>query len=169
MNNQASLAPQPPLYSDTETYSQGVIGPVYFKLSNLKIEGQSTAPALPGQSPYIIEADEEFVISVDLEFNEGSPLTDLLMCLGTQISAEFAFEGFGAKATEIDLNAAMITTSKDVYNYTLMWRGTPSLAGLTAGFYKIAAVVNVGPAHKCSPKVLGVGYISNVLSQVYDV
>jgi hypothetical protein len=81
--------------TDTETYSKGILGPVYFTLSNLNVAGSDVAPADLHQSQYIVASNENFTISVDIEFN-ASPLAKLLMCLGTTISVDFGFEGFGA-------------------------------------------------------------------------
>jgi hypothetical protein len=85
------------------------------------------------------------------------------------MSVCFSFEGVGAKAVEIDLED-MQQTSKDVFKYTLKWYGTPEMAGLTAGFYGIAAVATIGPVqHECAPKcAMGYGYIAGLLLQVYD-
>jgi hypothetical protein len=159
--------------SETETYSKNVLGPVSFTLCNLHIEGLAEDPELPkqvspGQSPYIIASDEEFEVSVDIEFNH-SPLTKLLLCLGTKLMVRFSFEGIGAKATEIDLKD-MIVSTKDQFKYTLSWKGTPEQAGLTSGFYVIAAIATVGPVeHDCAPKcAYGFGYIAKVLMQVYN-
>lgn len=46
----AVVGKQPPQYSDSETYSKGILGPVYFTLSNLNVAGSSTLPAAPSQS-----------------------------------------------------------------------------------------------------------------------
>lgn len=160
--------PQPSeLYSATETYSKNILGPVFFELSNLRVGGTSTEPAAPSQSPYIIGSDEQFSISVDVKFN-NSPLTELLMCLGTEINVNFAFEGVGKAAAEADLEAPVKVTSKGQFEYTVTYTGTPSTSELTPGFYAIAAVVTIGPANNpCSQKVLGYGYIAKVLLQVY--
>ena len=154
------------LNTDSETYSKGILGPVYFKLSNLNIAGTNQAPADPNQSQYIVASDETFVVSVDIEFN-SSPLSKLLMCLGTTVSVDFGFEGFGAAAKEVDINAS-ITTYKDVFKYTLTWEGTPEQAGLTSGLYEIGATVTVGPSnHPCAQYIYGFGYIEEILLQVY--
>lgn len=157
----------------TETYSKNVLGPVSFTLSNLCLRGLAGEPSAPknvapAQSPYIIGSDEEMEMSVDIEFN-NSPLTRLLLCLGTKLSVCFSLEGVGAKAAEVDLEVTD-KTSKDVFSYTLTWKGTPDEANLTAGFYGIAAVATVGPVeHACAPKcAMGFGYIAGLLLQVYD-
>lgn len=157
----------------TETYSKNVLGPVSFTLCNLQIRGLAGEPELPkdvapAQSPYIIASNEQFEIDVDIEFN-SSPLTRLLLCLGTKMTVCFSFEGVGAKAVEIDLEQVEYTR-KDVFKYTLTWKGTPEMAGLTAGFYGIAAVATIGPVeHPCAPKcAMGYGYIAGLLLQVYD-
>ncbi|MEB3355208.1 MAG: hypothetical protein VKK04_00575 [Synechococcales bacterium] len=157
----------------TETYSKNVLGPVSFTLCNLQIRGLAEEPeqpknVSPAQSPYIVASNEQLEVSVDIEFNT-SPLTRLLLCLGTKLTVCFSFEGIGAKAVELDLEEMMIT-EKDVFKYTLTWEGTPDAAGLTAGFYGIAAVATVGPVeHPCAPKcAMGFGYIAGLLLQVYD-
>ncbi|BAU41871.1 hypothetical protein [Leptolyngbya sp. O-77] len=162
---------QPPQYAETETYSRSILGPVMFELSELRVEGTADLPVpptyvAPGQSPYIIAADEEFVSSVKIVFNR-TPLSSLLMCLGTQISMNFHFEGQGRKATEIDL-LAEITTQKDVYEYEVKLSEVPKKAGLTPGLYVVSATAEIGPAeHECSQFILGYGYIAGTLLQVY--
>jgi hypothetical protein len=154
-------------YSATETYSKNILGPVFFEMMELQIGGNSTTPAAPSQSPYIIASDEQLSISVKIKFNK-SPLTYLLMCLGTIVKVNFAFEGVGGLAAEVDL-PVQITTAKDVYEYTITYTGTPSGAGLTSGFYAAAAVASVLPgSHPCNPgSPYGYGYIAGVLAQVY--
>lgn len=159
--------------ADTETYSKNILGPVYFELCNLRLGGKAEAPewpknVAPAQSPYIIASNEEFEVSVDIRFND-SPLTRLLLCLGTRMSICFSFEGVGAKAVELDLEVSDLTV-KDKFEYTLTWKGTPEQAGLSAGFYGAAAVATVGPVeHPCAPKcAYGFGYIAKVLVQIYE-
>ncbi|MGB3496311.1 MAG: hypothetical protein WBA57_26520 [Elainellaceae cyanobacterium] len=158
--------------SNSETHSKNVLGPVSFTLCDLRLRGLAEASEVPSvapdQSPYIIASNEPFEIEVDVEFNR-SPLTSLLLCLGTKMTVCFSFEGIGAKAVEIDLEEAQLTY-KDVYKYTLTWKGTPEEAGLTAGFYGIAAVATIGPVeHPCAPKcAMGYGYIAGLLLQVYE-
>lgn len=151
----------------TETYSDSILGPVSFRMSNLRIAGSSVKPAAPAQSPYIISAAETFSVSVDIEFNK-TPLTSLLMCLGTKVKMDFAFEGYGRNAAEIDL-MANLTTVKGQFNYTLTFTGVPQSVGLTPGLYEIAAVSTIGPVdHQCSTCVFGHGYIGEVLLEVYS-
>lgn len=159
--------------TDTETYSKNVLGPVFFTLSNLSVRGYAGEPeppvhVSPEQSQYIIASNEQFEVSVDVEFN-NSPLAQLMMCLGTKVSVCFSFEGIGAKAVELDLSDAIVT-EKGRTQYTLKWVGTPDAAKLTPGFYAIAAVATVGPIdHPCAPKcAFGFGYIAKVLLQVYS-
>jgi hypothetical protein len=154
-------------HSDTETYSKNILGPVMFELSNLNVAGSSMAPADPAQSQYIVASNEEMTVSVDIKFNQ-SPLSKLLMCLGTSISVDFGFEGFGANAVETDIKAS-ITTVRDQFEYTIKWTGTPAMAKLTSGLYEIGAVVTVGPGkHECAQYVYGYGYIEEILLQVYQ-
>jgi hypothetical protein len=154
-------------YTETETYSKNILGPVFFEMSDLVIGGTSTVPAAPSQSPYIIASDETFSISVKVKFNK-SPLTSLLLCLGTIVKVNFAFEGVGGLAAEVDL-PVQITTVKDHYEYTVTFTGTPSSAGLTPGFYAAAGVATILPGnHPCNPgSPYGYGYIAGVLAQVY--
>lgn len=157
---------QGPEHSSTETYSKNILGPVMFELSNLNVAGSSMAPADPAQSQYIVASNEEMTISVDVKFNQ-SPLSKLLMCLGTSVSVDFGLEGFGANAVETDIQAS-ITTVKEQFEYTIEWTGTPDMAKLTAGLYEIGAVVTVGPgSHPCAQYVFGYGYIEEILLQVY--
>ncbi|AFZ20398.1 hypothetical protein [Allocoleopsis franciscana] len=151
--------------TDTETYSKGVLGPVYFTLSKLDVKGSSVAPADQHQSQYIVASDEKFTISVQIDFN-ASPLAKLLMCLGTTISVDFGFEGFGA-APEVDVKASIVTV-KDQLIYTISKELTPEQAKLTPGLYEIGATVTVGPGtHACDQYVYGYGYIEEILLQVY--
>lgn len=161
------MRPQPVVqFTDTETYSKNILGPVYFELSNLRVAGTSTAPADPSQSPYIVESGEEFSVSVDIEFNK-SPLSELLLCLGTEMAINFAFEGIGRKAIETDA-VVQDWTRKGDFTYTLTFTGKPADLDLTNGLYAIAAVAKIGPVkHACSQHVLGYGYIAKALLQVY--
>ena len=162
------VGPQPPKQiADTETYSENILGPVYFKLSNLRVKGTNAAPAALKQSPYIIASNEQFDASVDIEFSDN-PLTRLLLCLGTQIHVDFAFEGVGGEAAEVDLKAWKVT-KKNKFEYTVTFTGTPAQSGLTPGFYAIAGVVSIGPAdHPCAQFVMGYGYIAGAFLQVYE-
>jgi hypothetical protein len=121
----------------------------------------------PGQSKYIVASSEKVVASLKLRFNK-SPLTDLLVCLGISLKANFHFEGFGKSATEIDLSTA-ITSTKDTYEYTIPLEFVPSDKALTAGLYEVAATVEVGPGNNpCAQHVFGRGYIQEFLLQVYE-
>ncbi|PSN16366.1 hypothetical protein C7293_02860 [filamentous cyanobacterium CCT1] len=156
--------------SDTETYSKNILGPVYFELSNLRVFGKAGLPedkiVAPAQSPYIVASNEEFCVSVDITFNE-SPLTALLMCLGTRMTVDFAFEGLGGRAPERDWAVTDITV-KDDFSYTLTFKSTPDDAQLLPGLYAIAGVVAIGPVeNKCTTPILGYGYIAKQLLQVY--
>jgi hypothetical protein len=167
----ASTNAQPPQLADTETYSRNILGPVWFNLSQLSVLGTAGLPTppefvAPEQSAYIIAEDEKFVASLNIEFNK-SPLSALLMCLGSTVTVNWHFEGQGRAATEFDLSASIVT-EKDKYSYTVTLDGIPNEEGMTPGLYEVSATVEVGPAqHKCSQFVLGYGYISEVLLQVY--
>lgn len=162
-----SLLPQQDETTDSETYTDAsILGPVYFTLNNLLIKGKNPRPASLHQSQYIIGSNEAFDISVDIEFNQ-SPLSSLLMCLGTMVTVTFSFEGFGKKADEEDVEV-MIKTVKGQYKYTATYTGTPKGTKLDPGFYEASAVVKVGPvAHQCSEEILGYGYIAEERFQVY--
>jgi hypothetical protein len=163
--------PQPPQFGATETWSENILGPVAFYLYDLQITASTASPSLPLQvspsnSPYIIATNEAFSLSVKIKFND-SPLTKLLLCLGTKIQVDFCAEGCGNKASETDLYAT-VTTQKDVFDYTLTYTGTPNGSGLTEGFYAIAAVAKVGPSsHPCANFLFGAGYLAGVFLQVY--
>lgn len=159
-------AQSPFQHSDTETYADNILGPVWFSLYNLRVAGTSTAPASPANSPYIVAEDEAFVVSVDIKFNK-TPLSSLLMCLGTRIRVNFGFEGFGAKADEVDLEATLVTV-KGQYEYTLYVKTTPLAAKMDPGLYEIGAVAEIGPVENdCKTPVFGHGYIEEALLQVY--
>ena len=159
-------AQSPFQHADTEMYSDDILGPVWFSLTNLRVGGTNTSPAAPIQSKYIIGENEVYSVSVDIEFNK-TPLSSLLMCLGTRLSVDFAFEGFGKKAVEVDLNQSTLT-SKGVYKYTITYTGVPLKDGLKPGLYEIAAVADIGPVENaCQTPVFGHGYIEEVLLQVY--
>lgn len=154
-------------HTGSETHSKGILGPVYFTLSNLNVAGSDPTAADPNQSQYIVASNEEFTLSVDIEFN-ASPLSSLLMCLGTTVSVDFGLEGFGA-APEADVKASIVTV-KDQYKYTISWKGTAAAANpaLAPGLYEIGATVTVGPgSNPCAQYVFGYGYIEEILLQVY--
>jgi hypothetical protein len=163
---------QPPQYGATETHSRNILGPTFFDLYDLRVEGGTEQPQPPGfiapsNSPHIIASNETFKASVKIKFND-TPLTRLLLCLGTVIKVHFAFEGVGGKAVEKDLEAS-IETEKGHFEYTITYEGTPDSAGLTQGFYAIAAVAEVGPAkHPCAQYIFGYGYVAKALLQVYQ-
>lgn len=165
------IGPQPTKnIGGSETYSRNILGPVSFKMDNLKVYGSAGDPLLPDfvapeQSPFIVASNEKFTLSVDIEFNQ-TPLSSLLMCLGTKISVSFALEGLGNRA-ELDLTT-MQKTSKGTYKYTMKIDTTPELVNMAAGLYAIAAVATIGPSdHPCSQHVLGYAYVAGVVLQVY--
>lgn len=160
-------------FGATETYSENILGPVRFWLYDLHIVGSVANPAEPVQvspanKPQIVERDEQFILRVSIHFND-TPLTRLLLCLGTQISVNFCAEGCGSKASEVDL-VASTTTKKDQFDYVIEWTGSPATGGMTPGFYAIAAVANIGPVnHDCARTLLlGAGYVAAALLQVYE-
>jgi hypothetical protein len=167
------IGPQPPgQISATETYSENILGPVSFKLSDLRILASIEEPELPktvakANMPQIIASDEQFYLRVDVEFHP-SPLTELLLCLGTKVEINFCAEGCGGIAAEQDLTASIYTV-KDQFKYTVTWQGTPSSAGLTPGFYAVAAIATIGPVkHPCSQHLFGAGYLAGIFFQVYQ-
>jgi len=161
---------QGPLYSDTETYSKQILGQTSFELYYLNVWGTKGIPAepwhvAPDQSPFIIDTDEYMVVGMFALFDH-SPLTRLLMCLGTDICATFHFEGFGGAAAEQDLKVNITS----VENRFLYWMGTvikPQELGLNSGFYQVAATVQVGPmTHHCGQYIFGYGYIGERRVQI---
>lgn len=158
---------QPDELTLTETRSQTIVGPVTFKLSNLDVRGLGSNPADPTNSQYIVAEDEYFVASVDVEFNK-TPLTELLMCLGTRIRIDFGFEGYGVRAAELNLDATTVTV-KGVYKYHLETAPSrPIDLKMPSGLYEIGAVATTGPVENpCTTKIWGHGYIEEVLLQVY--
>lgn len=161
-----AVGEQPREVSDTETRSRAIVGQVMFKLTDLRVRGLGTNPADPSNSPFIIAADEEYELSVNVEFNR-SPLTELLMCLGTRITIDFGLEGYGRRAPEVDVQANRVT-EKGKYRYSLVYRGIAGRDGLRPGLYEIGAVATVGPVeNECTTKIWGHGYIKEVLLEVY--
>jgi hypothetical protein len=157
--------PQGETHTDAEAYSNNILGPVSFTLSYLNVQGSSSTPADPHQSQYIVGSNETFILSVQIDFN-NSPLSKLLMCLGTTVKVNFGLEGFGA-APDVDVTASIVT-EKDKLAYVIYWEGTPDMAKLTPGLYEIGATVTIGPSsHPCAQFVFGFGYIEEILLQVY--
>ncbi|MEO1593440.1 MAG: hypothetical protein AAFU71_19420 [Cyanobacteria bacterium J06632_22] len=154
-----------------ETRATSVLGPVSFDLSGLKIEGAgnpTVPPALlaPGDSPLIVASNESLTFSLTIAFN-NSPLTKLLLCLGTKMAVCFSLEGMGRKTQELDFEVVAVT-EKNEFSYTLTFTGTPDQIGITPGLYVIAAVAAIGPSeHPCANDVYGYGYIAGTLLQVY--
>ena len=152
--------------STSETRSRTIVGPVTFKLENLSVRGLGTKPADPSNSPFIIAEDEQYELAVDVVFNR-TPLTELLMCLGTRIIIDFGLEGYGKNAPEVDVQATLVTT-KDQFSYQLIHRGVAQRDGLKPGLYETGAVATVGPVeNRCTTKIWGHGYIKEVLLEVY--
>lgn len=161
-----ALGQQPREVSDEETRSTAVVGQVTFDLKNLRVRGLGTKPAAPSNSPFIIAENEEYELTVDIEFNR-SPLTELLMCLGTRMTVNFGLEGYGISAPEVDVQETLITY-KGEFNYTIVHRAIAKRDGLTPGLYEIGAVATIGPVeNKCTTKIWGHGYIKEVVLQVY--
>lgn len=159
-------------YRSSETYSRNILGPVEFELCDLHVIASTADPEAPdnvaeANKAQIVERDEDFALRVKVVFNK-TPLTRLLLCLGVDINITFCAEGFGGKATEVDL-LATAKTVKDQYEYYVDWVGTPKRDGMTTGFYGIAAIANIEMSdHPCAPCLLGAGYVAGVLMQVYD-
>ncbi len=159
-------------YASSETYSRNILGPVEFEMCELQVVASVANPALPEQvapanKAQIVEKNEYFKLKVKVVFNH-TPLTKLLLCLGIDVKINFCIEGCGGHATEVDV-ATTITTQKDTYEYEIEWAGTANAAGMTPGFYLIAAVANIEMSdHPCAPCLLGAGYVAGVLMQVYD-
>ncbi len=159
-------------YTSSETYSRNILGPVEFDLCNLRVTSSVAEPALPSNvagsnKAQIVENGEVFKLTTTIRFNH-TPLTKLLLCLGIDVNINFCIEGCGGNATEVDVSSS-ITTVKGEHEYEIEWVGTPKVAGMTPGFYAIAAVANIEMTdHPCAPCLLGAGYVAGVLMQVYD-
>ncbi|MEL7501160.1 MAG: hypothetical protein AAFN18_01680 [Cyanobacteria bacterium J06554_6] len=154
-----------------ETRSTNILGPVSFSLSDLKVAGEGSPLLPPGfvapnDSPLIVASDEKFTISVQIDFN-NSPLTKLLLCLGTKMTVCFSLEGMGQKAKELDFEVMEVTQKGD-YSYALTFTSTPEAENVTPGLYVITAIAAIGPSeHPCANDVYGYGYIAGTLLQVY--
>jgi hypothetical protein len=155
------LAPQRlPQITDTETTVQVPLPPVIVKLSDLKVTGKGA------ESPYIIKSDEAFDLTVDIDWSGGT-LVDLILYIGVDVEVTFAIEGFGT-AAEVNLPAAPITTECRKRQYTAKYAGmSPEAAGLTPGFYKMAALLTVKSPECSGLGPVAFGYISDVVFQVY--
>lgn len=157
---------QPREVTDSETRSRSIVGQVSFELMDLRVRGLGNRPADPTNSPFIISEDERYELSLNLRFNR-SPLTELLMCLGTRITVSFGLEGYGTGAQEVDVQESIIT-QPNVFNYHITRVGVARRDGLTPGLYEIGAVATVGPVeNRCTTKIWGHGYIKEVVLQVY--
>ncbi|WP_323363705.1 hypothetical protein [Leptothoe sp. PORK10 BA2] len=143
-----------------------------FELYDLQVVASVATPSLPSQvapanKAQIVENGEVFALKTRIRFN-NTPLTRLLLCLGIDVKINFCIEGCGGNATEVDVSST-ITTRKDQFEYEIEWVGTAQVAGMTPGFYAIAAVANIEMSdHPCAPCLLGAGYVAGVLMQVYD-
>lgn len=156
----ANLAPQEIQEAATETHKIP-LPPVNLDIWELNVEGAG------GGSPYIIKQDEEMTLSLKTRFSGGT-LVDLLMCVGVEVSVEFAIEGFGT-ATEVNLTAPSVKTKHGRYDYMpTLTLASPAAAGLTPGVYKAAAIVTVKPCTPCEELgPVAFGYITDVVFQVY--
>ena len=165
-------AQEKPQYTSTETYSKQILGQSSFELYKLTVKGTKGDPTppwhvAPFQSPHIIDTDEYMWVGLHIQFDR-SPLTKLLMCLGTPIHVCFSFEGFGKKTAEIDLPVKIIT-QEGRFKYWIGTKVQPQDVGLTEGFYQVAATVEVGPlTHRCGQYIFGYGYIGEVRVQIAD-
>ncbi|MEO0456331.1 MAG: hypothetical protein AAF152_07060 [Cyanobacteria bacterium P01_A01_bin.114] len=157
-------------YAATGTYSRNILGPAFFEMSDLKVAGTAGLSISPEftaltQSPCVVTANETLTVKIQIKFNK-SPLTSLLMCLGTDVYVRFVFEGVGGDASEKDVEV-MLTTVQDQYAYELIWTGTPQRAQMKPGLYAIASVAQIGPVrHDCSQPIIGYGYLAGALLQV---
>ncbi|MEL6222014.1 MAG: hypothetical protein AAFR31_05155 [Cyanobacteria bacterium J06627_8] len=168
----AKVGSQPPAQvGATETYSKNLLGPVFFTLCNLRFAGAGDmatdkTPA-PEQNNYIVAEDEEYTVSVDVEFSHN-PLTSLLLCLGMKVDVCFSFESIGQKGEDLDITESIVT-KKGVYTYTVTHTGKPGADGFGNTFYAGAATATVNPPdHPCAPNCpFGFGYLATVLVHVY--
>ena len=156
----ANLAPQETLESAAEV-NKIPLPPVNLDICDLDVAGAG------GGSPYIIKDDEAMTLSLKATFSGGT-LVDFLMCVGVEVSVEFAIEGFGT-ATEINLTAPPVKTERGVFEYTpQLVLASPAAAGLTPGVYKVAGIVTVKPCDPCADiGPMAFGYITDVIFQVY--
>ncbi|MEM9903728.1 MAG: hypothetical protein AAF921_01715 [Cyanobacteria bacterium P01_D01_bin.44] len=162
-----------PQYTSTETYARQILGASQFELYYLYAVGLAGNPPFPwivspGQSPYIVNLNETMQVGLIVRFDR-SPLSRLLMCLGTKVTAKFHFEGFGGAAAERDI-AVSITTVKDQFVYWIRTNTTPAAVGVNPGFYQLAATVEVGPSTRidCGKYIYGYGYIGEWRNQFYE-
>lgn len=164
------VPPIPPYYPPTggpqeEQETAAEVIRIPFPFITIELSHLLVTAGYPG-SPFIIEEDEEFKMSLNLKFSQSS-FTNLLMCLGMPIDVTFAVEGFG-KAEERNLQAQTIKTEEDKFEYTPTLISTPKEQGLGSGVYKVAAVVSVNSPPVCDKGPLAFGYISDTIFQVYS-
>ncbi len=152
----------------TEGYPRTFVCPLEFKLYDLQVNGTSKKAACPSNSPYIVAADEDFILSVIVEFTP-SPLAKTLMCLGVPVTITFSLEGFGAQTAELDLKYDFTTTAgKFVYKVELQTKAIDTNPIMTPGLYEIAAVAEIGGRiGNCPAPIWGHGYVQEALLEIY--
>lgn len=152
----------------TESFPRTFVIPMEFKLYDLQVNGTSSTPASPANSPYIVASDEEFILSAIVEFTP-TPLAKTLMCLGVPVTVTFSLEGYGAQAVELDLDYSF-TTKVNQFKYLvqLKTKATDTNPKMAAGLYQIAAIAQIGgKVGNCPAPIWGHGYVDQALLQVY--
>jgi hypothetical protein len=169
---QGFLAPAPAgqdvEVGSTESFPRTFVCPLEFAMYDLQVNGLSTKAACPSNSPYIVAQDEEFILSVIIEFKKN-PLTQTLMCLGVPVAITYSLEGFGAKAAELDLVYNFTTVANQyIYKAELKTRAIDTDPIMTPGLYEIAAVAEIGgKIGNCAAPIWGHGYVQEALLEVY--
>lgn len=152
----------------TEAFPRTFVCPLEFKLYDLQVNGTSKLRACPANSPYIVAADEDFILSVIVEFTP-SPLAKTLMCLGVPVTITFSLEGFGAQTAELDLKHSFTTVAnKFVYKVELQTKAEETNPVMTPGLYEIAAIAEIGGRiGNCAAPIWGHGYVQEALLEIY--
>jgi hypothetical protein len=152
----------------SESFPNAFVCPLEFSMYDLQVNGTSAKGACPSNSPYIVAQDEEFVLSVIIEFKKN-PLTQTLMCLGVPVTITYSLEGFGAKAAELDLAYSFTSVAdKYVYKAELKTTALDTNPIMTPGLYEIAAVAEIGgKIGNCAAPIWGHGYVQEALLEVY--
>jgi hypothetical protein len=152
----------------TESFPHTFVCPLEFKLYDLQVNGTSKKAACPSNSPYIIAADEDFILSVIVEFTP-SPLAQTLMCLGVPVTITFSLEGYGSRTAELDLDYSFKTYAGEYkYLVQLQTKAIDTNPIMTPGLYEIAAVAEIGgKIGNCPAPIWGHGYVEEALLEVY--
>ncbi len=171
VSNPAFLSDVPGQHKETgvtESFPHTFVCPLEFTLYDLQVNGTSKKPACPSISPYIVASDEDFILSVIVEFTP-SPLAKTLMCLGVPVAITFSLEGYGAKTAELDLTYNFTTVAGQyAYKAELRTKANATNPIMTPGLYEIAAVAEIGGRiRECPAPIWGHGYVEEALLEVY--